>query len=492
MNFLSRNRKIFYFFGLAALVVLAISIVDISNLFSEGDRGAYSLKHSLYRGAILDRAGTVLAVSQRSISAFARPSILPKDSDWIPEVSEILGLRPKAIKNLLTGAQDLIWLKDGLSAKECRELRDRHLNGIETVKRYRRVYPYGVLASPVLGFVGRDGRGLEGIECTYDRLLSQNNLHRFPIQGQELSLTIERGIQLLAERELVRQIKRLRANRGCFVIMDIRDGEILAMASRPSWDPRRFWEIPTADITNYSLQDDVDPAVLMPVLSWITGQKGASDQDTHPQEDAPKWGWDAIDAGLVLWGPWLERDPVPSSDLSKELWDLGFGQQTGIDLPGECQGSLPPSLSEPAFRGVMANSIQVLRAFSVLIMGVKLVRPHVALRLPKEFSPGLKDLSQAKIPWLTEGQAIRLRKRLAARRGPSLASILWSNNDKNTPSMPSSQSPAQVMALGFWPPKSPKVSYIFLLDGVKRDPRKHRGILGRPLRVAKEAAQLPM
>jgi len=505
MNFLSRHRKILCFFGVVSLVVLAVSVVEISNLFPSEESGSYLPGASLYRGTILDRAGTIFAVSQQCISAFARPSLLPRDRGWIPQVSKILGLNPEAITNLLTGAQDLIWLKDGLSAKECMELKDKQLDGIETVKKYRRVYPYGMLASPLLGFIGHDGRGLEGVEYTYDRLLSRNNPHQSPARGQELTLTIERGIQLSAERELSRQIKRLRANRGCFVIMNIEDGEILALASRPSWDPRRFWEIPTTNITNYALQDDADPAVLMPVLSWIVRQADPTGPEIHCQDEggkSPKWKWKTIDDGLVLWAPWTEGDSgnsIPCKDLSRDLWDLGFGQLTGIDLPGERQGGLPSSLSDAddhmLYRGIMANSIQVLRAFSALIKGNKLVRPHVALKGPKGLSGTgsvtLKNQNQARISWLTEGQILKLRKRLAVRRGPSLASILWSSN-RETLYSPSSQSPAQVMALGFWPADTPKVSYIFLLDGVKRDPRDCRGILGRPLRVAKQAARLPM
>ncbi len=504
MDLLFRIRKILYLFGVVTLVVLAVSIIDNSDLFSHEESDSYSLGTS-YRGTILDRSGTIFAVSQRCISAFARPSLLSRDRDWIPQVSKILGLNPKAITNLLTGAQDLIWLKDGLSAKEYMELKERQLDGIETVERYRRIYPYGMLASPLLGFVGHDGRGLEGVEYTYDRLLSRNNSHQSSASGQELTLTIERGIQLSAERELSRQIKRLRANRGCFVIMDVKDGEILALASIPSWDPRRFWEIPTTKIVNYALQDDVDPAVLIPVLSWIARQAGPPGSEIRCQDEkekSPKWKWKAIDDGLVLWGPWTKGDPgnsIPCKDLSRDLWDLGFGQLTGIDLPGECQGGLPSSFlgtdGHVLYRGITANSIQVLRAFSALINGNKLVRPHVALRGPNGFSTTrpftLKGQGQAKISWLTEGQILKLRKRLAVQRGPSLASILW-NSNKKTPSPPSARSPAQVIALGFWPADTPKVSYIFLLDGVKLDPRDRRGILGRPLRVVKEAAQLPM
>ncbi|MBW2162885.1 MAG: PASTA domain-containing protein [Deltaproteobacteria bacterium] len=213
---------------------------------------------------------------------------------------------------------------------------------------------------------------------------------------------------------------------------------------------------------------------------------------------ARKWQWETLGKGLVLWSPWAEqelKDFVSYDDLSRDLWDLGFGQPTGIDLPGEGQGSLSSTLprSQNCFlrQGITASPIQILRAFSALINGNILVTPHVALQSPNEFltsESSVKDQIQAKIPWLTEELILKLRKNLAVRGGPSLASIRWNEQSEQI----STQFPAQVTALGFWPNKSPKVSYIVLLDGVKIDPRERRGTLGRALIVAKQAAQIPL
>ena len=514
MSFPYKDKRILFLFALAGLVIMATSFVgcfwqsnnvnseddiDSSRLSQQQSRDYYSRQSPLYRGIILDRTGAIFAASQKTISALARPSKLPQVDDWAPRVSEILGLDPHAVTKLLSEEQGVICLKDGISVEQGLKLKDMRLKGIEILEKYKRVYPCGSLASPVLGFVDHGGRGLEGIEYTYDSLLSHTNVSQIHAGGQELTLTLEKNIQASAEKELGRQMKRLKADKGCLVIMSVENGEILALASKPSWDPERFWELPATNITNYSLQDNVDLMVLAPLLNWMFEQSELPKSEIKSLDKmAHKWKWETLGKGLVLWSPWTEqelKDFVSYDDLSRDLWGLGFGQSTGIDLPGEGQGSLSSALprSQNCFlrRGITASPIQIIRAFSALINENILVTPHVALQSPNEFltsESSIKDQRQAKIPWLTEELILKLRKNLAVRGGPSLASIRWNEQSEQI----STQFPAQVTALGFWPDKSPKVSYIVLLDGVKIDPRERRGTLGRALIVAKQAAQIPL
>ncbi|MCD6198740.1 MAG: PASTA domain-containing protein [Deltaproteobacteria bacterium] len=514
MSYPYKDKKILFLFSLAGLVIISISFVGCfwqsNNVNSEDDidssrfsqqrsRGYYSQQSPLYRGIILDRTGAIFVISQKTISALAEPSKLPQVDDWAPRVSEILGLDHKTLTNMLAEERGVICLKDGISIEQGLKLKDMRLNGIEILEKYKRVYPCGSLASPVLGFVDQGGMGLEGIEYTYDNLLSHTNMAQIHASGQELTLTLEKNIQTSAEKELGRQMKRLKADKGCLVIMSVENGEILALASKPSWDPERFWELPATNIRNYSLQDNVDMMVLAPLLNWMFEQSELPKSGCQSLDEmAHKWKWETLGKGLVLWSPWGEqelKDFVSYDDILRDLWGLGFGQSTGIDLPGEGQGSLSSALpsSQNCFlhRGITASPIQVLRAFSALINENMLVTPHVALQSPKEFltsKSSVKDQKQAKIPWLTEELILRSRKNLAVRGGPSLASIRWNEQSEQI----STQFPAQVTALGFWPDDSPKVSYIVLLDGVKIDPRERRGTLGRALIVAKQAAQIPL
>jgi stage V sporulation protein D (sporulation-specific penicillin-binding protein) len=514
MSFPYKDKRILFLFSLTGLVIIATSFVgcfwqsnnvnseddiDSSRLSQQRSRDYYSQQSPLYRGIILDRTGAIFAVSQKTISALARPSNLPQVDDWVPRVSEILGLDHQTLTNMLAEERGVICLKDGISIEQGLKLKDMQLKGIEILEKYKRVYPCGSLASPVLGFVDQGGRGLDGIEYTYDSLLSHTNVPQIHGGGRELTLTVEKNIQASAEKELGRQMKRLKADKGCLVIMSVKNGEILALASKPSWNPERFWELPATNITNYSLQDNVDLMVLAPLLNWMFEQsKLPKSKIQSLDEMANNWKWETLGKGLVLWSSWAEqelKDFVSYDDLSRDLWSLGFGQSTGIDLPGEGQGSLSsalPSLQNCLLRrDITASPIQILRAFSALINGNILVTPHVALQSPKEFltsDSSVKDQRQAKIPWLTEELMLKLRKNLAVKEGPSLASIRWNEQSEQI----STQFPAQVTAMGFWPDKSPKVSYIVLLDGVKIDPRERRDTLGRALIVAKQAVQIPL
>ena len=113
--------------------------VNSYNLSQKWKRGYYSSQHHLYRGVILDRTGTIFAISQKTISALARPSKLPQVDDWMPQVSEILDLDYQAIKKMLAEERGVICLKDSISLEECLKLKDMQLKGIEIRKGYKRV-----------------------------------------------------------------------------------------------------------------------------------------------------------------------------------------------------------------------------------------------------------------------------------------------------------------------------------------------------------------
>ena len=513
MSPLFKNRKsVLVLSGLIGLMGLAASMIiscqdnkincddgsDSLRIFQLQDRDHHLTHDSLYRGTIFDRTGAILAVSQKVSSALARPSMMPSTDDWVPQASKILDLDFQTVTDLLAETQGPIWLKGGLSVEQGLRLRGMQLKGLDVLERHMRSYPCGSLASPVLGFVDCGGRGLEGIEYTYDNLLSRTGLTF--TNGQDLILTIERGVQVLSENILEGQIRKLQADNGCLVIMNIQNGEVLALASKPSWDPKRFWELPTTCITNYALHDQVDPAVLIPLINRIAVQRGLLQQpgDQTDRFMTSEWKWETIGGGMALWSPWNEADPnifALYDNMSRDLWDLGFGQPTGIDLPNEGKGGLPLTLPRSwdylLNQGVTANPIQILSAFSTLINGGRSVKPHLALQVPDGFTipefPGLGQ-GRSRVPWLTKDLTLKLLEELTVQSGPSLASIRWDSRFEH----PSAESPAQVTALGFWPDKLPIVSYVLLIDGAAIDPRKRRGTLGWTLGVVKQAAKIPM
>jgi cell division protein FtsI/penicillin-binding protein 2 len=494
---------------------------DAEHLFREASKGqshGLTAGSSGYRGSILDRTGVVLATTTETVSVCASLSAVPELERWVPEVSAILGIDLSRVLKKVTDTKDFVWLKTGLSEEEVLRIKALRLQGIEFVGGFKRMYPCGGLAAAVLGFVDSGGRGLEGVEYSCDGRLRRKDISENAMTGRDIALTLERGLQITTEAELERQISQLKASKGCLVLMDVESGEILALASSPSWEPARFWEYDPHTLKNLALRDEVDPVILLPLVNWLAQEKASPDtpgQESEAQGDIAEevgsgnksestavknreWRWESPADGLAVWTPWTGEELTglsPHENLLKGLWFLGLGQRTGIDLPAEKPGRLPRSLAgiwnPVAHQGLRATPIQMLRVFSALINGGKITNPHVVMGDETDSFPGLGksvDREGTETSLSEDDLAAMFREKLAVRKGPSLAGLKWDGSAEG----PSTRTPAQVTALGFWPPDSPKVSYIIVLDGVTRDPRRYKGRIGGVLDVAKQGAGLPM
>ncbi|HID97558.1 MAG TPA: PASTA domain-containing protein [Thermodesulfobacteriaceae bacterium] len=485
-----------------------------AGIAQSADQSRYS-RHHMERGSrlpVVDRTGAVLAADRETVSVYINPFIVPSDRSWVPVLAEILELPPDTITGILDRSEDLVWLREDLTSEQVKRLKSLNLNGLKTTVQAAREYPYGEAAVPVVGFVDHGGIGLDGVEYFYEKLLAPGKCSSDTIKTPNLRLTIEHSVQLAAQKELAAQLQRLSAEKGCMVVMDIRNGEVLALASLPSLDPDNFWEHPETSTVNHALEADVDPAVILPVVGYMAEQRtelesksrqetgedpagrtdGTDRKNSRSRKGRSRCRWQEVAAGLVIWSPWSAEElaDLPRyPGLAEDLCTLGFGQPTGIDLPGESTGSMNPAIryswNPDAGSGIKASPIQILKAFSDLFSNGSRVYPHVALNAPRTAGVSPAQADQA---WLSDELKTRIRRKLSVRRGPSLCSIKWSTADK----APSRKDPAQVSVLGFWPAESPVVSYILCLDGVKRDPRTRRGTLGRTLRIAKQAARIPM
>ncbi len=380
---------------------------------------------------------------------------------------------------------------------------DRYKNG-----RTERLYPYGTMAAPVLGFISQDGRGLDGVEHYYDAYLSPSG-SKYPAESDGIVLTLQRRIQKMTEQDLARQMRRLGAKSGCLIMMDMETGEIIAMASLPSWNPALVWSQPDIPLTNWALRATVDPWILFPVLSWLdqiqemhAGNSSASSLPPRmPTGRSPghtkKFRWAELSPGLVLWGPWREREletmPMPKN-LIKRMWKLGIGEKTGIDLPGEQAGSLPtaPPLSwdELRYCNTTATPLQVLKAFSRLLRQAPIGPLHVCTSFEnRHIDPnghgkdGRSSIVKATKGTKAQASSSRLQQLLATTDGPSLVGVRWFSETGKT-ALPWDN---QVVSLGFWPPRTPKISYISVLNHISKDPRKRRGTMGHTIAIAMRA-----
>ncbi len=247
---------------------------------------------------------------------------------------------------------------------------------------YQRRYPYDPLMTPVVGFVDvYTGKGLNGIEFQYDSLLrydAPSSLARqvmAPLDHQEagsIPLTIERMVQVKAARALARAARHYRAPAGCIVVMDPEDGAVLALAQVPAVRAGRFWEEPDAAGPSLAAGLYFRPLAIAAAML---------EREEHPAPPRlPSWHSVSATTSLLTKGGDLDRmDGQPSLSL---VAALGFGQKTGIDLPGEREGCIDSTSSRglELLNNIKATPLQILKAYAMLENGGKPVTPHLLLR----------------------------------------------------------------------------------------------------------------
>ena len=230
------------------------------------------------RGPILDRNGYALAVSAPVESVYALPGKIADRAAVAASLAPHLGERSRDIEQRLASDRPFVWVKVKIPPAAAEAIRAQRLPGIGTVPEALRFYPNRELAAQILGFVGRDDRGLGGVELAHDKSLAgeaglalverdalgrevtgQPTILKAPTPGTGLVLTIDATVQYLAERELEAAWRATGAKAGMVLAMDPRTGEILAMAMRPTFNPNAY-QVATADQwRNRAVTDPFEP-----------------------------------------------------------------------------------------------------------------------------------------------------------------------------------------------------------------------------------------
>lgn len=377
-----------------------------------------------HRGRILDRRGRPLAVNLKATSVYAVPSAIRNRSDFARAVGPVLNLPPHEVLQRLQGGRHFAWLARKVDAGVVDRLTSMKLKRqLGFLTENRRAYPNAELAAHALGFVGIDNQGLSGVELSYDKVLrgeagravaEQDGVGRVlvetqrlitaPTDGSDILLTIDQVIQHLAERELSAAMGRTKAKSGSVTVMDPRTGEILALAVRPTYDPNAAVTVPAERWLPRSLADVYEPGstfkVFVAAAALDAGVMGASDHvfcsgalrvpGNHVIRDAhgQKHGWQTI--GLVLKnscnvGAAQIASRLGKSRLFEYIRRFGFGELTGIDLPGEARGIVPrpsewlgPALQTVSFgQGIGATALQLLTAATALANDGTMIRPYI-------------------------------------------------------------------------------------------------------------------
>ncbi len=385
--------------------------------------GARSLEAR--RGPLLDRRGRPLAITRTAERLFVDPALIADRNTFSERVGYTLGYDPVAIELAMARRPDSRYLVIDHRLDEATAALARRLDlpGLFTETITVRDYPHGDLAGQLIGFVGRDGSGLEGLERHFDRRLSgERGRLEFlrdvrgrelwfdadgyvpPTHGGAVRLSIDVTIQAIAERELADAVQQYGARAGQLVVMHPFTGEVLAMANYPAFDPARFADTPAQVRRNRVVTDVFEPGSIFKPFVWsVATQRGLA----QPQEviDCTSDGVhvtsrgrrlrDARPHGRLTWeqvliessniGMAIVAERMGEQRLHDAVRAFGFGQTTGSGLPGEVAGLITPRrkwnhytlTSVPMGHEIGVTGLQLTRAFCVIANDGRLVTPRV-------------------------------------------------------------------------------------------------------------------
>ena len=381
----STNARLYLLGGILVLWCLAICarLVDLQ-IFEYGryeERANHQQSRTQdvapKRGVIYDRAGRELAMSINVDSAFAIPSQIPDLAGTLSLIARITKGDARDLLAKCKAAKSFCWVARKADAETADRIRALNLRGIYFQKESKRYYPKRELAAQVLGYVGMDDEGLSGIEREYDdelhgkpgqMLVSVDARRKYfgsvekqPQPGQNVVLTIDEKIQFIAEKELETAMAETKAVSGTVVVANPHTGEILALANRPTFNPNNAGEITPPLLKDHAVSDVFEPGS---TFKLVTISAALEEKVTRPDEV-----FDCQMGSIVFNGMRIHDSKphglLPVSDILAESSDVGsikialrlgddrfykyihafgFGQHTGIELPGETRGlSKPPS-----------------------------------------------------------------------------------------------------------------------------------------------------
>jgi len=415
--------------GLGALLValagyLVYIYVESADALSSRASRMHHMRYPVpaRRGRILDARLRVLAGSHACESVFADPKIVQDPAGTARRVAEVLGLDRDHVYRLLAETPDsrFVWLARRVPAATAEAVRKLGIRGVALVTEGKRHYPNGTLAAHVLGFVGVDEQGLEGLERVFEERLAGTpgeayvlaDLRRRPIwmrpddftpaeDGQHLVLTIDAVIQAVTEKALAEACETFRAASASAVVMDPQTGGILAMANVPTFHPARYAAYPAEARRNRAVTDTYPPGSSgKPFVAARALEAGVVHLGEVFYCENGYWPEARLhDAGHAYGNLTFEQGIIKSSNillgkvglrmgnrrLHAALTAFGFGRRTGVWLPGEAPGLVfPPerwtrlsTTRVPFGQEYAVTPLQMAVAFAAFANGGKILRPRI-------------------------------------------------------------------------------------------------------------------
>lgn len=424
-------------FGVILFRLVSLQVLQAAELTARADRQHQkSVTVEGARGTVTDRHGKVFAMNVEVPSIFGVPTSLDSPANAARSLSPVLHIRREEIEKKLRQDRHFVWLARKVEPEQGRRLEQLSIDGIGMVMEGRRFYPKGPLLAHVLGFVGMDGVGLEGLERRYESqlhgekrltILQRDALGRtvfpkdlreqVPATGQALTLTIDEVIQYIAEKELEEAVDHARAKSGTIIVMEPRTGAILAMAVSPRFDPNAVASLTADRWRNRALTDTYEPGSTMKVVvaaaaleervmmpgSMLFGENGRMTIANTTIHDHEKLGW-------MTFAQMIQKSSnigaaktgmlVGDQRLYRYLQAFGFGQRTDIDLPGEVSGLLKAprewgrrSLASISMgQEVGVTPLQMITAVSAIANDGVLMKPYVVAEVRDQKGQRMKEI----------------------------------------------------------------------------------------------------
>jgi cell division protein FtsI (penicillin-binding protein 3) len=377
------------------------------------------------RGKILDMNKKELAVNVEVKSVFVNPYAVKNREELAKTLSSKLDIPEKTLERKLSSKSSFVWLDRLVAPEITSELEAMNLDGVGFIEEPKRVYPNGHLMGQVLGFTNIDSNGIEGLEYRYDGLLigkpgkitlKKDALGRKIVSnpdivaefdeektaGHDIILTVDSQIQHIVERELKDGVDEMGAEQGMAVLLNPETGEVLAMASYPFIDPNKYSDFPIENRRDLPIWYTFEPGSTMKAFlaSGALEAKVVTPDTKFNCENGRRKVGAKIIRDVHPYGTISFADVIRVSSnigaskigelLGKEkyysyLKKFGFGDKTGIGLPGESSGRLsnPKSwgkieLATISFgQGVSVTALQLATALSAIANGGYLMKPYI-------------------------------------------------------------------------------------------------------------------
>jgi cell division protein FtsI (penicillin-binding protein 3) len=382
------------------------------------------IKLSSRRGDILDRDGKELAVSVTAYSLFADPKIINDPYATAKKLSRHFRTSFKSIyKKIKNKKKRFVWLRRRMDQKDYDLIKSWKIRGLGFKEEYKRIYPGKSLAAPVLGFVGKEQQGLGGLEKKFEKTLSgagqkiavqrdargralveDGRIFTSPPEGSDIYLTLDKDLQYWVENQLKMAVQENGAEAAWAVVLKPQNSEILAMATYPSFDSNQALSVSSQRRRNKTIHDVYETGSVLKAISvggaldrgivqpntTINTENGVFRIGKRKIKEADKNHYfkELTVSEIIAYSSNVGTSKIALMMQDKALYetllDFGFGDPSGVGLPGEAKGIL----HEPPWRdhltanisfghGVAVTALQVANAYAAIANGGELNRPFI-------------------------------------------------------------------------------------------------------------------